>query len=364
MQHVFSGLPAAPGIGVGTLYIYNPLPQRSHPPTRTAQASTPAEEWERFVVALQRVDDELARLSQVGNSFLADIFHVHREILHDKTLTDSVLAGIDNGLTASAATEQATADLVHIFENLSDAYFASRATDIRDVSQRLLAHLDGVSLAQQLHDLPPDTILVAEDLTAFDTGHLSSTTVVGIALACVAVASLGDPAESATLVIGLPDLGGHGEGHEVKPDLAMLIPQRDESDRPEVLGGEVDAGTSQHPGEVSDPAGTVMVARDRKDRGDLPEADDRLLEGRHGFLGRYGAVIQVARDDDRVRPLVACDPDDFLDGRGLQPEQVVLSEAAAQVPVSGVEDLQFRGPFGTGKRCSVGLIARGARAPQ
>lgn len=183
MQHVFSGLPAAPGIGVGTLYIYNPLPQRSHPHARTVQASTPAEEWERFVVALQRVDDELARLSAVGNSFLSDIFHVHREILHDKTLTDSVLAGIDNGLTASEATQQATADLVDIFENLSDAYFASRATDIRDVSQRLLVHLDGVSLAQQLHDLPPDTILVAEDLTAFDTGHLSSTTVVGIALA-------------------------------------------------------------------------------------------------------------------------------------------------------------------------------------
>ncbi|MCB0114466.1 MAG: phosphoenolpyruvate--protein phosphotransferase [Caldilineaceae bacterium] len=183
MQHVFSGLPAAPGIGVGTLYIYDPMPLRKQLFAPVTPPSTPGEEWERFVVALQRVDDELARLTQMGDSFLADIFHVHREILHDKTLTDSVQVGIDSGLSASQATRQATDHLIHVFENLSDAYFASRATDIRDVAQRLLAHLDGVSLAKQLHNLPPDTILVAEDLTAFDTSHLSSTTVVGIALA-------------------------------------------------------------------------------------------------------------------------------------------------------------------------------------
>ncbi len=183
MQHVFSGLPAAPGIGVGILYIYNPMPQRARHVSALVQPSTPAQEWERFMVAFQRVDEELARLSQMGNPFLSDIFHVHREILHDKTLTESVQAAIDSGLSASIATQQATTDLVRIFENLSDSYFASRSTDIRDVAQRLLVHLDGVSLAQQLSSLPPNTILVAEDLTAFDTGHLSAVTVTGIALA-------------------------------------------------------------------------------------------------------------------------------------------------------------------------------------
>jgi phosphoenolpyruvate-protein phosphotransferase len=145
--------------------------------------SSPAQEWEHFLVARQRVDEELAHLSQVGDTFLSDIFHVHREILHDKTLTESVQQGIESGLSASVATHQAVADQVQIFQNLSDAYFASRAADIRDVGQRLLSYIDGVSLAQQLEDLPPETILLAEDLTAFDTSHLSATNVIGIALA-------------------------------------------------------------------------------------------------------------------------------------------------------------------------------------
>jgi multiphosphoryl transfer protein len=183
VQHIFSGLPAAPGIGVGILYIYNPLPQRSKRTAKTQRKSPPAQEWEQFLVARQRVDEELAHLSQLGNTLLSDIFHVHHEILHDKTLTESVQGAIESGVSAFVATQQAFAEQVQIFQNLSDAYFASRAADIRDVGQRLLAYLDGVSLAQQLDELPPNTILLADDLTAFDTTHLSVKHVTGIALA-------------------------------------------------------------------------------------------------------------------------------------------------------------------------------------
>ncbi|MBX3000167.1 MAG: phosphoenolpyruvate--protein phosphotransferase [Caldilineaceae bacterium] len=183
MQSIFSGLPAAPGVGVGILYIYNPLPQRSTRTAKMQRKSSPAQEWEQFLIARQHVDEELAHLSQTGSTLLSDIFHVHREILHDKTLTDSLQRAIESGQSAFTATRQAFAEQVQIFQNLSDAYFASRATDIRDVGQRLLAYLDGVSLAQQLDDLPPNTILVADDLTAFDTTHLSVKNVTGIALA-------------------------------------------------------------------------------------------------------------------------------------------------------------------------------------
>lgn len=182
LQQIYSGLPAAPGVGIGRLYTYTPLP---HPlqPQESEVSTSPQEEWRRFLDARAQVDRELEALANLGNPLVADIFLVHQEILHDRLLTEAVRAAIDAGTSAATATQNATYELVQMFQNLSDDYFASRSVDIRDVGQRLLAHLNGVSLARQLAALPPNTILLAEDLTAFDTTHLPPNSVVGIALA-------------------------------------------------------------------------------------------------------------------------------------------------------------------------------------
>lgn len=182
LQKIFSGLPAAPGVGIGKLYTYTPLPNSAYGEA-VEQFTSPTDEWQRFLDARQKVDDELAQLAGMDNPLVADIFLVHQEILHDRLLTDGVRAAIDRGTSAATATQQVTSELVQLFQNLSDDYFASRSVDIRDVGQRLLAHLSGVSLARQLAALPTGTILLAEDLTPFDATHLSPENVVGIALA-------------------------------------------------------------------------------------------------------------------------------------------------------------------------------------
>ena len=169
-------------MGIGTLYTYTPLPNATYGEA-VEQSTSPADEWQRYLDARQKVDDELAQLALLDNPLVADIFLVHQEILHDRLLTDGVRAAIDRGTSAATATQQITSELVQLFQNLSDDYFASRSVDIRDVGQRLLAHLSGVSLARQLAALPVGTILLAEDLTPYDTTHLSPDSVVGIALA-------------------------------------------------------------------------------------------------------------------------------------------------------------------------------------
>ena len=169
-------------MGIGRLYTYTSLPNVTHSGA-VEQSTAPQQEWQRYLDARQKVDDELAQLAKMDNPALADIFRVHQEILHDRLLTDGVRAAIDRGTSAATATQQTTSELVQLFQNLSDDYFASRSVDIRDVGQRLLAHLSGVSLARQLTALPPNTILLAEDLTPFDATHLSPERVTGIALA-------------------------------------------------------------------------------------------------------------------------------------------------------------------------------------
>lgn len=169
-------------MGIGRIYTYTPLPNAAHVPD-VEQSTSPAREWERFLDARHKVDDELSQLAAMDNPLVADIFLVHQEILHDRLLTDAVRNAIDSGSSAATATQQATTDLVQMFQNLSDDYFASRSVDIRDVGQRLLTHLNGISLVRQLAALPPNTVLLAEELTPFDATHLSPENVVGIALA-------------------------------------------------------------------------------------------------------------------------------------------------------------------------------------
>lgn len=169
-------------MGIGKLYTYTSLPNATYG-TAVEHSTSPADEWQRYLDARQKVDDELAQLAGIDNPLVADIFLVHQEILHDKLLTDGVRAAIDRGTSAATATQQTTSDLVQLFQNLSDDYFASRSVDIRDVGQRLLAHLSGVSLSRQLAALPTGTILLAEDLTPYDATHLSPDSVSGIALA-------------------------------------------------------------------------------------------------------------------------------------------------------------------------------------
>ncbi len=183
MQQLFHGLSAAPGVGIGNIYKYAPVAPDDTGGTSTHPAGDPEDEWERFLAARLLVDEELARLAQIGQTATSEIFLVHREILHDSTLTDAVRAAIDSGADATSATRRATGELVRLFQDLSDQYFASRATDIRDVGQRLVFRLGGITSARQLNPLPDDTILLAEDLTAFDTTHLDQAHVVGIALA-------------------------------------------------------------------------------------------------------------------------------------------------------------------------------------
>lgn len=183
MTTLLGGLPAAPGIGIGTLALYFPGPiALGLDPDATAE--DPEAEWRAFLKAHSRVDAELEQLGQNANSLIAEIFAAHRAILHDQTLLDSVRAAIfDHHSTAAAATRKVIGDLTDLFESFEDDTFAGRAMDILDLGQRLLVHLDASLTRPQLAQLPPGTILAADDLTPSDLAQLAPDRIQGIALA-------------------------------------------------------------------------------------------------------------------------------------------------------------------------------------
>src|SRR5688572_6563368 len=87
----YSGLPAAPGIGIGIVSLYRP---GTFVPEGDLRADDPQAEWEAFQRAHHRADRELEELSHSANSLISEIFAAHRVILQDKTLLDAVAAAI------------------------------------------------------------------------------------------------------------------------------------------------------------------------------------------------------------------------------------------------------------------------------
>jgi phosphocarrier protein FPr len=183
MSTTYTGLPASPGIGIGALTIFRPeevVPEK----LATSEFHDPQREWRFFLDAHARVDTELEKLGNNENTLIAEIFAAHRVILQDKTLLESVHSAIyQDGNNAIAATHQVISGFIDLFRSFEDEYFAGRSVDIRDLGHRLLSHLGASLIYPELANLPPQTILVAPDLTSSEITQLPAGHVHGIVLA-------------------------------------------------------------------------------------------------------------------------------------------------------------------------------------
>lgn len=184
MTEVLHGLVASPGIGIGTLVVYRPgLAMPLAQPDALANVD-PETEWASFQAAQARVDAELESLGENANSLVSEIFAAHRLILHDETLHESVRRAIFvHNLDAVTATHKTITDLAELFSSFEDEYFAGRAIDILDLGQRLLVQLGAALSRPRLTELPPETILAAEDITPSELAELPPGHIQGIALA-------------------------------------------------------------------------------------------------------------------------------------------------------------------------------------
>lgn len=178
----YTGLAAAPGIGIGTIAIHR---SNHHLPQKPGEGIelAPEQEWQAFLDAQEKVDAELRELCSNSSSVVAEIFSAHRVMLHDETLLKSIRTSIfEGGNSAATATHDVIEELGDLFRSFDDEYFAGRAADIIDLGQRLLAQLGAAEERPSLSELPPDTVLVAQDLRPSDLAELSADVVVGIAL--------------------------------------------------------------------------------------------------------------------------------------------------------------------------------------
>lgn len=174
------GLGVSSGIGIGTTCVLQKIDLSA------ANDCAPATEHslEEFEAALltitQQTQQHLEKAKAEQVSMKADILEAYIMLLEDPMLTDEVRRLInEDHLNTVQAVHNGMDAMVQLFESMDDAYMRERSFDIKDIRDRLLMELLHIT-KQDISSLPPDTILVADDLTTSDTAVLDIKNVAGI----------------------------------------------------------------------------------------------------------------------------------------------------------------------------------------
>jgi phosphotransferase system enzyme I (PtsI) len=140
-------------------------------------------EWKRFDDARAEAGQQLQALyekavKEVGEAE-ASIFEVHLMMLQDEDYEEGIRNIITNqGLCAEYAVEVTGDNFSNMFRAMDDEYMKARATDVKDISNRIVSILCGNQ--KEMHPFEEPVILVADDLAPSDTVQLDKQNLLGL----------------------------------------------------------------------------------------------------------------------------------------------------------------------------------------
>ncbi|MDR1498497.1 MAG: phosphoenolpyruvate--protein phosphotransferase [Puniceicoccales bacterium] len=179
---LIKGVAAAPGVASGAAFVFH----QSSPNVLCypIEEESISAEKARFEDALLATRREISALRDTVAGRLGEkeaaIFDAHLLALDDPALIDETLRMLHEEKCNVAYCFFSTAEkFINFFSNLDDEYFKARAGDVRDITQRILHHLLGLSRTA-LSDVMDDRIIVANDLTPSDTAGVEKKRVLAI----------------------------------------------------------------------------------------------------------------------------------------------------------------------------------------
>ena len=156
------------GVAIGRIHVFSKGQQQVK---RIKVQDTEAEK-KRYREAVQTAITELQglydkALKEVGEANAA-IFEMHQMMLEDEDFTESVENIIDSqSVNAEYAVASTGDNFAQMFASMDDEYMRGRAADVKDISERLVSVLNGVSRQQMDADEP--VIVMAVDLAPSET---------------------------------------------------------------------------------------------------------------------------------------------------------------------------------------------------
>ena len=175
------GVYGAIAVGKASLII-----KKGSEPSKRVNIESVENELGRVLKAREKAHTQLDEiykkaLFEVGETG-AQIFEIHKMMLDDEDYLESVENIIKNqGVNAEYAVSVASKTFASMFENMEDAYMQARASDIKDISSRLISCLSEEDNNESA--LKESSIICALDLAPSETVALDKSLICGIATA-------------------------------------------------------------------------------------------------------------------------------------------------------------------------------------
>lgn len=199
------GLGTSPGIGIGKIFLYKEVKLE----IEKKNIDDFNLELERLSNAIKNAKIEIDELynttvKDIGEKE-AEIFSTHKMMLEDPEFIKGVEEKIKKeNINAEWAVEETANAFIVLFESIEDEYLKARATDLKDVSHRILRILLNKESVDSSF-IYGKSIIISKDLTPSDTASIGKKMVVGL------VTELGGRTSHTSIIartLGLPAVTG------------------------------------------------------------------------------------------------------------------------------------------------------------
>ncbi|MDN3583175.1 phosphoenolpyruvate--protein phosphotransferase [Mucilaginibacter flavus] len=207
---MINGIGVSAGIAIGKAFV---LHRQTNALTGLllADDSMIAAEIEKFDIAVTQslieVNILIDSYDETNGSDGLEILEAHIELLSDPQIKEDVAEKISaEKKNVNDAVIEVIAIAVVMFNSMDDEYMKDRAADVQDIGRRILTNLNSAGKATG-QTYPPDTVIIAADLSPSDTISMDIMRVVGFAT------QIGSKTSHAAIVAksrGIPAIVGCG----------------------------------------------------------------------------------------------------------------------------------------------------------
>jgi len=216
------GIAASPGISIGRAFV---LKKNAIAATGVLLRSSQEvlNDVKRFEDSVQDSVDEVEKIK--SNPALKNdevgILDTHIEFLTDPQIKSNVIDKIEKQKrNVKDAVIEVIHDAVKLFEDMDDDYMRARATDIRDVGNRILKNLSPSGQTKS-QEFGLDTIIIADDISPSETIAMDMQRVIGFAT------SVGGKTSHTAILAkskGIPAVvGGGGALHDIENNDVIIV---------------------------------------------------------------------------------------------------------------------------------------------
>jgi phosphotransferase system enzyme I (PtsI) len=168
---MINGIGVSPGISIGKAFVLKKMQGKMNGRLLNNENEI-LQEIKHFDHAVELAADEIEAIKANSEILLNDeelaILETQIELINDPQIREDVLKKIrTEKVNANDALLQVFDVIAQLFENMDDEYMRARSSDMKDIANRILKHLNQADI--ELHHFDPNTIIIAEDLSPSDT---------------------------------------------------------------------------------------------------------------------------------------------------------------------------------------------------